>query len=169
MDSTSCWGGARGVKTCHVTSFWGEGGCYTFHVRPWGKKIVLLQLTHFISIIRSITYLDHTACHFFFLANPCQKIWLSKCHVTRWQKKKKKSKFTCNVLMGMLRDWRGKCFFSQSNSHSRHIRWKKKQESEISTFFPTGRGNESCMQYMVDLILYFLIKIYKINIKSITS
>ena len=26
----------------------------------------------------------------FFLANPCQKIWLSKCHVTRWQKKKKK-------------------------------------------------------------------------------
>jgi len=36
-------------------------------------------------------------------------------------------------------------------------------------FFPTGRGNESCMQDTVDLILYFLIKIYKINIKSITS
>jgi len=46
---------------------------------------------------------------------------------------------------------------------------KKKQESEISIFFPTGRGNESCMQDTVDLILYFLIKIYKINIKSITS
>ena len=85
------------------------------------------------------------------------------------KEEEKKSKFTCNVLMGMLRDWRGKCFFSQSNSHSRHIRWKKKQESEISIFFPTGRGNESCMQYTVDLILYFLIKIYKINIKSITS
>ena len=133
------------------------------------KKIVLLQLTHFISTIRSITYLDHTACHFFFLANPCQKIWLSKCHVTRWQKKKKKSKFTCNVLMGMLRDWRGKCFFSQSNSHSRHIRWKKNRNLRSQLFFPTGRGNESCMQYTVDLILYFLIKIYKINIKSITS
>ena len=97
------------------------------------------------------------------------KDMIIKMSCNEMAKEEKKSKFTCNVLMGMLRDWRGKCFFSQSNSHSRHIRWKKKQESEISTFFPTGRGNESCMQYTVDLILYFLIKIYKINIKSITS
>jgi len=133
------------------------------------KKKVLLQLTHFISIIRSITYLDHTACHFFFSSKSMSKDMIIKMSCNEMAKEEKKSKFTCNVLMGMLRDWRGKCFFSQSNSHSRHIRWKKKQESEISTFFPTGRGNESCMQYTVDLILYFLIKIYKINIKSITS
>ena len=145
------------------------GGCYTFHVRPWGKKNSIITTDPF-HIYYKIYYIFRShGMPLFFLANPCQKIWLSKCHVTRWQKKKKKSKFTCNVLMGMLRDWRGKCFFSQSNSHSRHIRWKKKQESEISIFFPTGRGNESCMQYTVDLILYFLIKIYKINIKSITS
>ena len=46
---------------------------------------------------------------------------------------------------------------------------KKNRNLRYQLFFPTGRGNESCMQYTVDLILYFLIKIYKINIKSITS
>ena len=105
----------------------------------------------------------------FFSSKSMSKDMIIKMSCNAMAKEEKKSKFTCNVLMGMLRDWRGKCFFSQSNSHSRHIRWKKKQESEISIFFPTGRGNESCMQDTVDLILYFLIKIYKINIKSITS
>ena len=105
----------------------------------------------------------------FFSSKSMSKDMIIKMSCNAMAKEEKKSKFTCNVLMGMLRDWRGKCFFSQSNSHSRHIRWKKNRNLRSQLFFPTGRGNESCMQYTVDLILYFLIKIYKINIKSITS
>jgi len=104
------------------------------------KKIVLLQLTHLISIIRSITYLDHTACHFFFSSKSMSKDMIIKMSCNEMAKEEKKSKFTCNVLMGMLRDWRGKCFFSQSNSHSRHIRWKKNRNLRSQLFFPHWEG-----------------------------
>jgi len=144
MDSTSCWGGARGVKTCHVTSFWG-GGVLHVSCTSMRKKNSIITTDPF-HIYYKIYYIFRShGMPLFFLANPCQKIWLSKCHVTRWQKKKKKSKFTCNVLMGMLRDWRGKCFFSQSNSHSRHIRWEKNRNLRSQFFFPLGGAtNHAC-------------------------
>jgi len=109
------------------------------------KKIVLLQLTRLISIIRSITYLDHTACHFFFLANPCQKIWLSKCHVTRWQKKKKKvnlhamCSWVCYVIGG------GNVSFLNLIPIAGTSGGKKTGIWDLNIFFPLGGAtNHAC-------------------------
>ena len=169
MDSTSCWGGARGVKTCHVTSFWGEGGVLHVSCTSMRKKnsIITTDPSH---IYYKIYYIFRShGMPLFFLANPCQKIWLSKCHVTRWQKKKKKvnlhamCSWVCYVIGG------GNVSFLNLIPIAGTSGGKKNRNLRSNFFFPTGRGNESCMQYTVDLILYFLIKIYKINIKSITS
>ena len=161
-------GRGPGCKNMSRYLILGRGGVTRFmYVHEEKNSIITTDPFH---IYYKIYYIFRShGMPLFFSSKSMSKDMIIKMSCNEMAKEEEKSKFTCNVLMGMLRDWRGKCFFSQSNSHSRHIRWEKKQESEISIFFPTGRGNESCMQYTVDLILYFLIKIYKINIKSITS
>ena len=146
MDSTSCWGGARGVKTCHVTSFWGEGGGVTrfMYVHEEKNSIITTDPFH---IYYKIYYIFRShGMPLFFLANPCQKIWLSKCHVTRWQKKKKKvnllamCSWVCYVIGG------GNVSFLNLIPIAGTSGGKKKQESEISTFFfPLGGAtNHAC-------------------------
>ena len=139
MDSTSCWGGARGVKTCHVTSFWG-GGVLHVSCTSMRKKNSIITTDPF-HIYYKIYYIFRShGMPLFFSSKSMSKDMIIKMSCNAMAKEEKKSKFTCNVLMGMLRDWRGKCFFSQSNSHSWHIRWKKNRNLRSQLFFSHWEG-----------------------------
>ena len=83
-------GRGPGCKNMSRYLILGRGGVLHVSCTSMRKKIVLLQLTHFISIIRSITYLDHTACHFFFSSKSMSKDMIIKMSCNEMAKEEKK-------------------------------------------------------------------------------
>jgi len=169
MDSTSCWGGARGVKTCHVTSFWGGGGVLHVSCTSMRKKNSIITTDPF-HIYYKIYYIFRShGMPLFFSSKSMSKDMIIKMSCNAMAKEEKKvnlhamCSWVCYVIGG------GNVSFLNLIPIAGTSGGKKNRNLRSQLFFPTGRGNESCMQYTVDLILYFLIKIYKINIKSITS
>ena len=139
-------GRGPGCKNMSRYLILGRGGVLHVSCTSMRKKNSIITTDPF-HIYYKIYYIFRShGMPLFFSSKSMSKDMIIKMSCNAMAKEEKKSKFTCNVLMGMLRDWRGKCFFSQSNSHSRHIRWKKKTGIwDLNFFFPLGGAtNHAC-------------------------
>ena len=133
-------GRGPGCKNMSRYLILGRGGVLHVSCTSMRKKNSIITTDPF-HIYYKIYYIFRShGMPLFFSSKSMSKDMIIKMSCNEMAKEEKKSKFTCNVLMGMLRDWRGKCFFSQSNSHSRHIRWKKNRNLRSQLFFPHWEG-----------------------------